>query len=596
MKISDLLSLAGRNLMFLLAGVIFCLPAEVSAQWLTDVGFTRLSNEFGSALEDGTGVISKIVEAPSGGPDLFVPDNNHALLQAKTYMIESPAGGTSSHATSVAVRFHATLGMAPGMDPTSVYNANDYIGRVLNFNTGGDPLDDFHDLGNHSYIANLSADFTDELAANILQRFDFVINRDNAIETVGINNSAGTSIPALFAPSYNAITVGRSTGAHSSGTTNLVNYGPGRTRPHIVNGTTFVSFTTPMVGSAVGLLREAGFGTNAEQNEVIRALLFAGATKGEFPDWDQTATRRIDETYGFGELNIYNSYKILQGGEFDGAIAPAGNVALFGWDYGDFDGVNEQSYDFEINSRLSELSVALVWNIDVVDTNRSPAVFAPVTTLPDLNLEILDSSGNVVEASMGTLDNFEHLHLTSLPRGNYTLTVTGDLPTDYALGWRIVSGAIEGGKLLDGVVIGGTLADANIDDDVDYSLEPSPTNNPAKQQVDIIFNSTTNEASPTVFNFRVEAAVIDALPGSADVIQTIRLFNHTTRRFEVVDVRPASIDVDSMAVATGTGDLSRFVHPVNGEVIASVIWDSDEFAGDTFEWSIDLDQAIWVIE
>ena len=425
---------------------IFC-PTEVCAQaWLDDVGYTELINRYGGAITNGAGVNAMVAEAPDGGGDYF-PDTSSSNFSGKTLIDGTGTStGLNSHTNSVSTNFFGnTTSIARDITNVTLYDANDYINRGLGVASGNDPFGDSFDVGNHSYIGN---GLTDAEATDILQRFDFVINRDNTVMVVGANNSNdGTaSTPDLLAPSYNAITVGLTNGEHSRGATTF--YGSGRFKPQLVapHGTntanSFTSFSTPMVTGAAALLRGQATSSNAEQNEVIKSLLFAGATKDKFADWDRTSTRPIDEIFGFGELNVLNSYEMLIGGEFNGETAnPATASDLLGWDYGNFNGSDDLFYEFELTS-ISDLSAALTWNIDVVDTDATSG-FSASTTLANLDLSLFDSSGSflglLADESIGTDDNIEHLYTENLGPGTYTLRVQGDIATDFGLSWRFVA-------------------------------------------------------------------------------------------------------------------------------------------------------------
>ncbi len=47
--------------------------------------------------------------------------------------------------------------------------------------------------------------------------------------------------------------------------------------------------------------------------------------------------RPLDDIFGAGEVNVYNSYRILYAGEFDGSSEDQVSKmsGLFGWDYGE---------------------------------------------------------------------------------------------------------------------------------------------------------------------------------------------------------------------------------------------------------------------
>ena len=177
----------------------------------------------------------------------------------------------------------------------------------------------------------------------VLRRLDYVINRENVLVVVGQSNGNSTTLPKLLGQSYNALSVGRSDGNHAHGFT--TDDGSGRIKPEIVSPNTATSWATPTVGSAAALLLETAIvegNADAEENETVRALLMAGATKLEFVDvWDRTTSRPLDDHYGAGELNIYRSYQILASGQQ--AASDTADVALNGWGLS-YDPVQQQLF------------------------------------------------------------------------------------------------------------------------------------------------------------------------------------------------------------------------------------------------------------
>ena len=421
-----------------LGGLFSMVGAQVVvADWQDDIGWTKLKAEMGDLLEDGTGLSVVQVEAPSG--DAYLPDTSLDDFLGKTFIDGTATNaGSSSHSTGVARNFFSrSRSIAPGIMQITGYDANDYLDRVLGHGSGADPLPQGFDVGNHSYVGNLS----DKVAAqDILQRFDFIIDRDNTVMTVGVNNGSTKKTPHLLAHSYNAIAVGRLSGDHSRGATTF--YGVGRYKPDIVAGDSATSFTAPRVAGAAAILKQAAAGTNGTQAVAIRSLLFAGATKDEFSDWTRASSQPIDEVFGFGELNIYNSYHILEAGEFNGAINPFGNsVGRVGWDLGSANGVDNLFYEFEVNEAnpIVDLSVALTWNIKVIDSDDSTDIFNASTELANLDLALLDPSGNVLDESISTVSNSEHIFLNELGPGLYRLRVSSDTAAEFGLAWRMTS-------------------------------------------------------------------------------------------------------------------------------------------------------------
>ena len=427
---------------FLFAMFGFGLATPVFSQSYKElIGYNALLAEKGGALEDGAGLRVLQPEAPQGGN--YMPGSG-AQFTGKSITNGTPGGstGSSSHATGVAFRFYGnTVGIAPGIADITGYDANDYIDRVLGVELGGDPLAQGFDVGNHSYIDD---GLTNAETTDVLQRFDFLINRDDTVMAVGVNNGAGNTTPDLLSPSYNAIAVGRSDGGHSRGET--TSYGLGRFKPDIVAPEVNVSLATPIVAGAAAVLKHAAAGTGASQNEVIKSMLFAGATKEEFASWNRSTTQPIDEVYGFGEVNILHSYHIFEGGVFTGSTTdPVANVNHYGWDNGDFDGTNDLYYDFKIEDgrSVTELSAALVWNIEVTDSDPDTAIFNATTSLANLDLELFDSTGSflglIVDSSLSTAYNLEHIYLTDLAAGDYTFKISGDSAVNYGFSWRITT-------------------------------------------------------------------------------------------------------------------------------------------------------------
>jgi hypothetical protein len=442
------------------------------------------------------------------------------------------------------------------------------------------------------------------MAENLLQRLDFAINESEMTTVVGTaNGNSGTALPALLVHGYNSITVGVTDGTHASSANNSTYlYGNGRIKPEIVAPHSLTSFSTPMVSSAAAMLHEAGAGTDAVRSEPLKAILLAGATKDEFTSWSRTPDSPLDREFGAGELNIYHSYFMIKAPETDGSTGiPSAPATAQGWDYeSQIEAGGSRYYQFEVaeDTVLGELSIVLTWNIDVRDLN-SGTLFSPLPVLADMNLELYDSSngflGTLIDSSVSSVDNVEHIYLKNLMPGTYHLRVTSDLAWDYGLAWRssVVDAPVLAGfssKQLDGVVSSGQLTDTIASDDLYLEIDPSPTTNPRKQKVDLIVIHESPVANPDFLGFRLEAAMAGGPAG--DVTQEIRLWNLTDQMWETIDFRPAET-VDTIVKIQITGDPARFVHPLTGEILARVTWQSPEFAGSTFNWSIDLDQMVF---
>lgn len=491
--------------------------------WHDAVDYTKLKSRLGAALPTGAGVAISIVEAPSqSSPAGVIPVTTSYLVNVSSPEFSSEtdpnglgvaltdgsnvtATGFSGHATGTVGSFFFgnTMSVAPGANNVVNYEANNWLTSVLRYNTTSAPVEQNFRVQNHSWVGSTATGnpvpppFTEHPDnPKVLRRYDYVIETanggDGMTAVVGLNNNANP-MPYLLAPSYNVIAVGRTDGVHSAGFT-LTGYGPGRSKPDIVAPAPSASTATAMVSSAATMLYQTAVAPGAAKNEVIKATLMAGATKGEFPGWTRTATQPLDDTFGAGEVNVYNSYLIQLGGKQAGeASAPIASVGSYGWDYKDkSSAANDLYYNFEIaqGSTASQISVMLAWNVNVSDTNPSESVFDPSESLQNLDLRLYNSTNGFMETmldqSVSTVDNVEHLYLNSLGPGTYTLKVSGAANWDYGLAWRMTTafdqpnadfdgdGTVSGGDFLTwqrnyGTLLGATNAqgDADGDGDVD---------------------------------------------------------------------------------------------------------------------------------
>lgn len=425
------------------------------ADWRADTGYNRLATFLGSALPTGNGVPISMVEAGGSNPPIYFPDTTAVFFSGSTDPFNTPVdfidgsgkmdNGISAHATNVvAGTFIGNTGsVAPGANTITVYEANLWLTNQLKATAGNPQMEDFR-VQNFSWVGSFANDMDNPTPAELtkdvaaLRRFDFMISRDNVTAVVGLNNGATTAIPRLMAQGYNSIAVGRSDGQHSTGLTNLTAYGPGRSKPDIVAPIGVTSASTAAVSSVATFLHEVVAGTDAAQSPAMKAILMAGADKNEplFASWTRTPTAPLDPTYGAGEVNIYDSYLITQGGQFLGSQSASTPVGNYGWDFETIDGGSSNALDYLFSipagSTAKELSILLTWDVDV------PANFNS-QTLANLDLELRDSTGELIDQSISTVDNVEHIYLTDLAAGDYTLTVSSDMTHEFGLAWRTLT-------------------------------------------------------------------------------------------------------------------------------------------------------------
>jgi hypothetical protein len=476
-------------------------PFTAFADLKDDVGYYQLVQSLGisgTPVPNGSGVPVALIE--SGGETYF-PDVNHASgdftaatdpYGTTTNFIDGSFGNKSisSHGTSIARWFVGnSLSMAPGANTVTVYEANYYLMNILRAPystptaTQNFRVQNFSWVGSYDETPNDGNPPTEQETAQgvaALRRFDYVIDRDNITAVVGINNNTDP-LPHLLGQSYNSIAVGKTNGVHSSGLTNLAAYGAGRSKPDLVAPQSTASAATASVSSAATMLHSAVAGTNAAKSEVMKAILMAGATKTEFPSWTRTKYQPLDDTFGAGELNVFNSYLITAGGQHAGSKGVPTNAGTYGWDYGNAlaGASNALKYQFVVpaGKTAPELSILLTWNVDIEGSFSGQS-------LANFDMTLTNSIGRTVDQSLSTLDNVEHIYLTNLNPGSYTLTISTDKAHDFGLAWRMSTlsnmasadfdqdGDVDGRDFLMwqrgfGTLINATLADGDADGDGD---------------------------------------------------------------------------------------------------------------------------------
>ena len=423
-----------------LALFVFALPA--TGDWKDDIGYTRLVNELTSAGEDvpsGAGITVSHVEGHDDDGD-YAPNIDNPQFDYKDFTFRSGPSGVSSHATTVGLYFYGNTGsIAPGIDTIDNWKASDWLGvgflRVSSF----DPNSEARQIQNHSWIADYADDAE---ATDAIRRFDYTIHQDNYVAVAGLNNSSSTTLPDVLAHSYNAIAVGRTDGEHSRGLTRFD--AAGRVKPDIVVPLGATSWGTPIVGASAAMLLEMvdddSSLSDAGNSEAVKAILMAGATKGEFSTWDRTHTRPLDDVYGAGELNIRRSYRTLAAGEQEASGSTL--VDAMGWDFDAVAASANATYFFEIAEPnfLRESSIVLSWNREITDSNPSMAIFNPSISLAELDLELWTADGFALDErldySASTVDNVEHIWVEDLSAGRYAMRVlAGATGGDYALAW-----------------------------------------------------------------------------------------------------------------------------------------------------------------
>jgi autotransporter-associated beta strand protein len=446
-----------------------------------DVGLVTLQAEIGD-LPTGAGVRVGLIEAAFDGS--YRPMEELPEFAGKHFEFRSGISGNSAHATAVAQNFFGlSTSIAPGIDTIEVYAANGYLGPgFLRPGTQLDPLSSPQNsrVGNHSWVHSMGSI---EGNLDVLQRQDWVIERDDYIQVVGVNNGSVNMNP-LLSNAFNAIAVGRSDGEHAINSLNLGGVYPGyRAKPDIVAPMTVTSLSTPVVAAAAALLVQTGHSNyylsngsytargfagstinHAETSEVVKAALLAGASRLAFNSTDgsamldyravenRQAANGLDKRYGAGQLNVHNSHFIVSSGEQDSlSDGRFVDVQSAGFDYDPhFGGANGSNatgtYDFTAGWTGQTLTASLVWNakIDIEKVKQND--YANAATLYDLNLSLYDiTSGTpaLIAASASGKDNSENLWTSLVGGHRYRIEVSrpatqAPFDWDYGLAWSTV--------------------------------------------------------------------------------------------------------------------------------------------------------------
>lgn len=485
-----------------LATLLFVATQQAAATYTDLIGFPQLQDQLGTQIPTGLGISVQHVEGVAGGAQAgnYAPNPIESENLGKTFNnitfnsgVSQGSTGISNHARGVGFYFYGnSRSVSPGIDSIDIFEANHWMGFQVNgtsatahssgfLNTlGGAPNTTSARIANHSWVGEFG---TSSVNSQVVRRLDYVVERDDLVNVVGIQNGFANGDRSLLKSAFNDISVGVTNADHYVYTLGIDGtYTDGRVAPDIVapglnlsNSVVRTSSATPMVSSVAALLLDAasdseisnGSVTNrtrtinhAETSEVIKAVLMAGADRAvdningpDLLDYAVDTSNNLDLDYGAGQVNVLHSYNILAAGEHDSDQdrGSAVDISNQGWDYDtNFGGENATndrgSYHFTASKSGDVLHATLAWNIEVQGFTSS----ASNTTLRDLNLVLYDVTNSQVvnetgASSLSTTENTENIFFDGLVAGNrYEIRVEAangqsDFDWDYALAWRIES-------------------------------------------------------------------------------------------------------------------------------------------------------------
>lgn len=427
-----------------------CLSAPpLHAEWREEAGFTRLQSIAGADLPTSLAKGFAQIEAFPSGTTNYSPNTLDPRFTGKNFILKSGASPSSSdHATHVATNFYSTSSLLPSPAPVTVdlYSAGNWLGSAfLKLGTSSPPAIESRAVENHSWIGTGWVPADVEEAD---QRLDFAIDRDGFVCVVGENNGTSSILPSVLGQSYHTISVGRSDGQHSAGFTTADV--AGRVKPDIVapsaSPENATSWTTPMVGSAAGLLYAKLSASpyslsGADLPRVIKALLLASARKDTVPSWANSATRPLDLRYGAGVMNIHHAYLALRAGR---AGSGSTQYGIRGWAAESVGGTARTYYlTVPAGAPSTPFCAALTWHRVISDGSNGPFSWSPSAAPPaDLSLHLFHATGTTlgseITASDSAVDNVELVYQATLAPGDYALQIqnaTGT-STPYGLAWH----------------------------------------------------------------------------------------------------------------------------------------------------------------
>ncbi|MDG2199896.1 MAG: dockerin type I domain-containing protein [Phycisphaerales bacterium] len=420
------------------------------ADVLEDIGIDALMERLGSqSMPTGFGVRIAQVEADESGN--YAPDEGNSHFIGKTFHIQSGDTGASGHATNICQWMCGNeWSPAPGVTDIDCWSLEDWCLEGFlraNFSSSFPPWStpNFIKNFNLSWIASFGSVNNNH---QVLRRADYVVERDNVMMCHGVGNTGQASIP-LMTCMFNGLSVGKRSGAHLTEDTVAGIEGAGRMRPEIVAPLSTSSAATGLVSGVMTLLVETArnddsLDSQAEDTEVIKALLLAGATHVQFEGpWANgavtegaergTSIRPLNNTLGAGMLNADRSHRMLTSGRTWGGLSSSspGAAELHGWDQAFCLATSSRWWSFSLDGRVENATIVATWNRIVNDEFTGYAMGNA-----DLELWRLDADGELASlvgdaglpffeggnvTSQSAVDNVELLSVDGLAAGDYVL-------------------------------------------------------------------------------------------------------------------------------------------------------------------------------
>lgn len=440
----------------------------VNAQYFVQqTGYEQLWQRYAGHLPTGKSVVIVQCENSLADPANFAGVEIQHAPGVENPKWERHAGtvaqilyGPQPHKSQHSVFEH---GFSPGVKNVLAYTSNDFRRHVLKVekhNTRGTELPAWPATKIPVKVLNISNTFGNGGESQNIRALDYLIDTTDVLACTAQPGSLKSNA-SLSGNLWNSLVVGKTSPdfGYAEGTDYENIDGRRRRKPDIVACSSLSkdggasSWSTPTVSSAAAMLIERARATEntrrAERNFVLRAILLAGTTTtglfspvyddaGKLKDvdkdkpwvWTRTSETPLDKLFGAGNLNIDNSYRILEAGETAKEAGPCG------WLLGE-QVVKSRPRDVTLVLKhpAKGFTAALAWNRHITLPKDAPYDF----TVANLRLELRDAHGKVLQWSDDPGNNVEYLRLeTELEPGTYTLRVIShdEAAENFGLAWH----------------------------------------------------------------------------------------------------------------------------------------------------------------
>jgi hypothetical protein len=141
-----------------------------------------------------------------------------------------------------------------------------------------------------------------------------------------------------------------------------------------------------------------------------------------------------------------------------------------------------------------------------------------------------------------------------------------------------------------GLYLSGTLADTFASDEAYLKYSPGITLSAGEAPVWLIFDGTLSSDNPNRLFMTLEANA-----NTAGLFQTMEMYDWNTKTYDVIDVRAATINNDSVVLVDITKSVADYVQSGTGRVRCRFGWRQQGIVF-LYPWIVSVDQVVWTVE